>query len=821
MYLLSFDYIALLCPLLFALLSSLYLFLLLNRDFYTRFNYVLLSLFLSAAISGSLLSYYNLTKEDLKKATIANQLSKNRDLITEYRFELIQKDIKADPFFKKFFISPFISQKDVQQRLSYVYFNGYLSKYNVNAIAFNLDGKAIKTADTTELSSFYNLINKNAEDTFSEWLFLIPRENGKNNYLSILPIENNGNVNGTLVIELSPKTYHKENLYPELLIEQQRNLISEYKNRKEYEYGIYKNNYLISQTGGYPFPYFFGAFDAVENFPFQRKVKNFRLNFFEIDKETIVVMSSPKLSVLIPISLFSYLFCFYSVLILLIYLLLQIINYKFGTQNVFAINFTFRNRISIAITSITVASFIIVGIVTIGYFSQLYKVNNTENLVKKQKLVLSSLEYYIEKQTRQEADQLPSNLGTEIASLAEIQGIDINIFSLSGNLMLSSQPGVFGNGLVSKRLNPIAKYYLTELKSERYILTEAIGALIYQSVYVPIRAKNGEAIAFLNLPYFAQKETLRAELSNLMVALVNVYVLLLLISIVLAFIVSSSITSPLANISQKFSMVNLDGKNEPIIWASNDEIGELVQEYNKMILQIEESASIMAQSERESAWREMARQIAHEIKNPLTPMKLGIQHLQRAIKERPQDVNELAAKVSKTMIEQIENLAEIATAFSSFAKMPTANKELVDLLEILQNVVDLFKPNNEDILFFNKPFKNALIFADKNQLISVFNNLIKNALQATEEIPDARVKLEVEIEGTNFKVKIIDNGVGVAADKMNKVFVPNFTTKSSGTGLGLAISKQIVENSKGAIWFESKENKGTTFYVILPQFIEN
>ena len=236
-----------------------------------------------------------------------------------------------------------------------------------------------------------------------------------------------------------------------------------------------------------------------------------------------------------------------------------------------------------------------------------------------------------------------------------------------------------------------------------------------------------------------------------------------------------------------------------------------------MILQIESSASILAQSERESAWREMARQIAHEIKNPLTPMKLGIQHLQRALIEKPEEANELAAKVSKTMIEQIENLAEIATAFSSFAKMPTANKEEVNLIEILQNVMHLFNQNNTTNIFFKQKIDQAIIYADKNQLLSVFNNLIKNAQQATEETDNAKIELFLEESDDYYKIDVVDNGVGIPEDQIHKVFVPNFTTKSSGTGLGLAISKQIIENNKGQISFKSVENKGTTFTVLLPK----
>ena len=360
-------------------------------------------------------------------------------------------------------------------------------------------------------------------------------------------------------------------------------------------------------------------------------------------------------------------------------------------------------------------------------------------------------------------------------------------------------------------------YHLKKLKEERYIQEEAIGDLLYQSVYVPVRLKSGEAIAFLNLPYFAQQETIRDELSKLMVALLNVYVFLLIISILLAFIISNSITQPLAKISNQMALVEFGSKNERIAWESSDEIGALVDEYNKMILQIEESAIALAQSERESAWREMARQIAHEIKNPLTPMKLSIQHLQRAIKNDPERVPELAERVSKTMVEQIDNLSEIATAFSSFAKMPKANKDQVNLLQLIRNIVALFNQNEDLPVKLTTELTEAWVFADKNQLVSVLNNLVKNAQQATEDISNGQIEISIAEKNENYILAVKDNGIGIARSMRNKVFVPNFTTKSSGTGLGLAISKQIVENSQGKIWFESEENKGSTFFVTLPK----
>ena len=823
LYFLNKNYATIISSIIACLILIVFNYLLKNRIYFNKFNFVITSTILFSLLISTLLILYNIEAVDIRKSNIANQLSENRDRIAEFKFEEIQKEIKEDPFFKKFFISPFISQRELQQRLNYIYFGGYMSKYNVNSIAFNIEGKAIKTTDTLTIQHYYDIVNKKAKDTTSEWLFLIPKIGGKNNYLSILPIENNGTISGTLVLELTEKTYQKENLYPELLIEQKTSKIAQYGNENDYESAIYSNNYLVAQSGEYPFPYYLGTFDIELNreYPFSNVENGFRLNFFEIDEQTKVVISTPKISPLIPISTFSYIYCFIIILSILAYLIIRLININETIIPITPIRLTFKNRINLAILSISISSFIIIGIVTIGYFTELYKVNNTDKLIKKQKSVLSSIEYLLNKQNTTTLEQLPSNISTEIASIAEIHGIDINIFNTTGEIVFSSQPSIFGNGLISKKMDPVAKYNLVKLNSERFIQNESINKLQYVSIYVPVRIKTGKAVGVLNLPYFAQEETLRKELSKFMVALVNVYVLLLIISTFIAFLISNSITSPLANISNKLSLINLGKKNESIEWIADDEIGALVKEYNKMIKQIEESAQTLAKSERESAWREMARQIAHEIKNPLTPMKLSIQHLQRALKDNPDNAIPLADKVSKTMVEQIDNLSEIATAFSSFAQMPTANKENVDLIEILQNVVDLFNQNNETQIFFTPTIKNAFVYSDKNQLLSVFNNLIKNAQQATEEKDDAWVKIRIEEKEGKFITSIKDNGEGIPDDRKEKLFVPNFTTKSSGTGLGLAISKQIIVNNNGHIWFQSIENEGATFYVSLPKYKNN
>jgi hypothetical protein len=445
-------------------------------------------------------------------------------------------------------------------------------------------------------------------------------------------------------------------------------------------------------------------------------------------------------------------------------------------------------------------------------------------LQRKEKAILTSIEYYLQenyeflKPDRAAKNSMGEILGLELVKISEIHNIDVNVYDVQGDLATSSQLSIFDNGLISKKMNPVAYQKLAVSNETQFTQVEQVGKLNYTSTYAPIRNKAGTTVAYLNVPYFEKSKTINDEVSSFLITLMNAYVFLLLCATVLAYFISNSITRPLRFISEKLRILNLNKKNEPIQWKSKDEVGSLISEYNKMIAQLERSANMLAKSERESAWREMARQIAHEIKNPLTPMKLSIQYLQRSIDEGNPNVAELAKKVNKTLIEQIDNLSAIAASFSTFAQMPKSQNEAVDLNDILRGVVSLFEKADEVVIEFSTYKENALVYADKNQLISVFNNLIKNAVQSVEEDKVARINVITLEEYGYIKTVIMDNGVGIPINAYEKVFTPNFTTKSSGTGLGLAIVKQMVEGAKGEIWFESEVGSGTSFYVILPYY---
>ncbi|MBL4592872.1 MAG: GHKL domain-containing protein, partial [Flavobacteriales bacterium] len=383
---------------------------------------------------------------------------------------------------------------------------------------------------------------------------------------------------------------------------------------------------------------------------------------------------------------------------------------------------------------------------------------------------------------------------------------DINLYDKTGSLLATSRPEIFERGLVSEQMNPEAFNQIHIHKKSSFTHNENIGGLNYISTYVPFRNEKQKILAYMNLPYFAKQNELENELSSFYTALINIYGLLFLISTIIAVFFANYISEPVRMIKNKISALQLGESYDLLEWESNDEIGALVFEYNKKVLELEKNATLLVKSERESAWREMAKQVAHEIKNPLTPMKLSIQQLQRIAKDNPEDLNERINRTAKTLIEQIDTLTKIANEFSSFAKMPKANAEEFNLIPTIETTIDLYKEEKIAISLVDECNGIANIVADKDQISRVFNNLIKNAIQAIPSTIEGKITVFISQKENNYLIEIKDNGTGIADDKKDKIFVPNFTTKTTGMGLGLAMVKNIVENTNGSIWFETKED---------------
>lgn len=610
-------------------------------------------------------------------------------------------------------------------------------------------------------------------------------------------------------------------VYTELLLDKQ------YKNLQKlhrYDYGIYRSDTLIEEYGK-PYP-------KTINIP-KANVGTFTLLQNNSNRSELKYQSASNLSIIIgrdiggiskPFSLFSYVF----VLLTLAVLIFSGINYYLDALPG-PLNFlrntrpSLRKQFQMWIIGMILMAFLGIGYVTVYHFQNSSEQYLRGRLERKVASALANVSYELKSLHRKGNDNTTTWQNTESRSLSslvpllsDVHQLDVNIYGRNGFLITSSEEDIFRKGLVEPIMGFYAYQELEHLKLEKSSQIERIGDIRYQAAYVPVNDLNGNAIAYMGIPYYAIKRELASDVTAFMSALLNVYVFMLLITGGLAIFIANNVTKALSELSAGIQRLRL-GYNEPIEWKRNDEIGDLVQAYNSALKKIEESSRLLAQSEREGAWREMAKQVAHEIKNPLTPMKLSIQYLQHAKTNGVQDINELIQRVSETLVEQIEALSKIATEFSSFAKMPKAENSLFSLNELARSVHTLFANERLDMqISLYLPDKEFVVYADRNQLTRVLNNLFKNAIQA---IPDERpgvIEVSLRQDKNVVVLEVSDNGSGIPEDIREKVFVPNFSTKSSGTGLGLAICKNIVETAGGQIHFQTETGIGTTFFVELP-----
>ena len=521
-----------------------------------------------------------------------------------------------------------------------------------------------------------------------------------------------------------------------------------------------------------------------------------------------IVISRKDPNFLDYITSFSYLFSFYGLLLLPLL-------FRMGSSG------SSRRTLNLAMKiQIVLISLVFISLLAFGWSSGIFvsnQYNQYTNDVIREKL--SSVETEVRAKLGN-YDQLFIDVNGSMAQyylqkFARVFFTDINLYDANGYLLATSRPKVFNQGLISEQMNPEAFKNMKYAQKSEFVHRENIGNLVYSSAYKPFYNNNGKKLAFINLQHFGQQSEFENQIQKFLVAIVNVFILLLAVSIILAIFISNWLTAPLRILQESFSSVRFGIHNEPILYNKQDEIGALVKDYNSKLEELEFTAQQLARSERESAWREMAKQVAHEIKNPLTPMKLSVQQLLRTYNPKDTKMEEKFQRVAASIIEQIEALTNIANEFSSFAKMPVPMESRIELTALIKSVVEVFSlEGHSDIELFCD--EKIFINADKDQMIRVFNNLIKNATQAIPQHQEGQISIQIQRIENKVKIAVSDNGIGIEKSKWNKLFVPYFTTKSTGTGLGLAMVKQILESHQGVIDFETHPGEGTTFYVELP-----
>ncbi|MBV1922673.1 MAG: GHKL domain-containing protein [Flavobacteriaceae bacterium] len=476
-----------------------------------------------------------------------------------------------------------------------------------------------------------------------------------------------------------------------------------------------------------------------------------------------------------------------------------------------------RLRIFLSMILLVIGASILIAVVTIFQYREEAEDYHGKRLLRKEATIRKNIDYIIKTTTYPvETDKIPLIFKDKIYEIKDIHNLEIYLYDLEGKLLKTSKASFVKdttkNSISSKALNG-----LKQSSSKSFVEQFEENKTGFRSSYTYITDRHFKPLAILNLPYIEDDEFINKELKENLIRLGYAYLFMLLIAIILSYFLSKYITKSLNTISEKITETRLNKRNQKIIIDdTSEEITTLVSAYNGMIDELENSAAQLASNEREAAWREMAKQVAHEIKNPLTPMRLTVQSFHRKFEPNDPDIHKKMTEYSNTLIQQIDTMSSIASAFSTYAQMPAQQDETLNVVKIIKLALDIF---NEGYINFYSEEKEIIANFDRTQLIRVITNLVKNSIQAINEEQPENPKIEVSVisENENVSITVMDNGIGVSQENVDKVFEPKFTTKTSGMGLGLAMVKKIVETYGGTISFKTSNEDGTTFKVSFPK----
>lgn len=473
-----------------------------------------------------------------------------------------------------------------------------------------------------------------------------------------------------------------------------------------------------------------------------------------------------------------------------------------------------QNRVFLSMILLILITSVLIATVTIIQYNEQAEEYNTGRLLRKERAIVHHFGVDISNTTYQvETSELKAIFKSKIFEISKIHNLEIGIYDLKGNFLVSSNRD-FIKDTVKREISINTLSKLDE-GTHRYVEREQKEGKEFQSLYTYLYDGKAKPIGIIHLPYLEDSSENDRELKEFLSRLGLGFLVMFLVGLAFAYFISSYITRSLKTVSDKMSETRLHKRNKKIVLKeASKEIHNLVDSYNSMVDDLEESAVKLAQSEREQAWREMAKQVAHEIKNPLTPMRLTVQSFERKFDPSDPEIFQKLNEYSKTLIQQIDVMSSIASAFSDFAKMPTAKREEINVVAIVKHATEIFV---EPYISFYSDAKVIMANLDKMQITRVVTNLVKNAIQAIGETKNPSVEIKVSQEENNVIITVADNGKGISDETKDKVFEPKFTTKTSGMGLGLPMIKNIIEAYNGTISFTSIENKGTVFTVIIPK----
>lgn len=743
--------------------------------------------------------FINQKKNCLKYSVLAENIYINgnieNDNMAEILLEELDSQLSTDPKLKAITIQPDSIIK-LNEYLNNNYLRGFWNKYDMR----------LNVQDNGSLTKFQydKLLNQNGILIKNTHFYSIPASFNTMTYLGCYPTQSSENDSIKVYLEFYPRKNFKSYSFPDLLIVNNTDI----QTKLQIAVAKYHNQELVYASLPTLFPQ---RLDSLLTYKSKHYVVDYnakKLYLYQPDKADQIAITQ-----LVQTKLVDYIY--YFLYTLLIYSLIcwcvvwLYLKYKLKSQ----IRYSLTTKFQLVFIVLLILSFFGIFYVSVNYIQKKYEEEQILHIDNKKNYIQKALQeiYFWNTDLSMIARQ---KLNFDLQELSYIYQTDIHVYDIHGELVGSSQPLIFNKGLISRQMSPSPYFKNVSNVNQK----EHIGSLKYLTGYTDFLNGDYLQIGYIAVPQFMSQEETQREIEGFLSVIIHIYLIIIVLAVLLSLFIGRQLSAPMKLIESKLRQMRFGHRNEKIDYKLNDEIGQLVNQYNKTVDELEKSASLLAQSERELAWKTMARQIAHEINNPLTPMKLTIQQLQRTKKMDDQNFDTYFEKSTQTLIEQIDNLSRIAGTFSNFARMPEAQFSRVDLAAKVYSTVQLYVHNQEHIkLNFIGEREGIYILADAEQLSQVFNNLLKNAIQSIPYNQIGVVNVSIEANKEEVTVKIEDNGCGIPSDIAEKLFTPNFTTKNTGMGLGLTITKNIVEITGGSITFVQNESEGTTFFVVFPR----
>jgi len=794
----------------------------LKRFSYTTFLYFFLSIIV-LSVQGSLsISRFVQEKTIEDQFRYGSNFLVDRDILGEYLLNEAAKRISSDPFIQSRMATPFLAKSGVRQKVYQVYLNAYFDRYDVQVYLYNASGEPHDNIARLNFADLINEFQKEANKTNYEGVYFIESTNleAAKRYLTIVPIEQYGSNQskrtdgfggqvGFVVLDLSLKKLIPQNVFPELLVDNQ--FFNYYKNA-DFSYAFFLKETLIGSSGAYNYERDFNPELLGKGSLYKTGVaeNGFTHIGLEDDLGRIAVVSAPNYKWFSILANFSFLFVLGLILILLLLIFFGIVSWQRGER------LNYAARIQVYVYLAFLLPLIAVSITTLSLISRSEESELKKEYLNKSKIIGDRLSNELDANTKREEDT-KTDFDSQLLNLTKLANLDASVFSTNGKLISSSQPLIYQNQLVSNLIDKKAWSRIVEGKETSFVENDAIGKLTFNTSYSALKSQeSGKLIGILSIPFFDSEHSLEKTQISVLVNILVVFVIVFLLFSLISFFIVNSLTFPLRFITRTLGKTTFSGENKPLAWKSNDEIGLMVKEYNRMIENLTLSKIELSRTEKESAWREIAKQIAHEINNPLTPMKLALQRMELAQLNGTLSKEE-TDKTLKTLLAQVDILNQIASSFSAFARMPAPILQRMDIYMILKRVVDLHSADSTCTIELHSA-EAIYILGDEQLLTRVFSNIMLNAQQSIDQGKYGVVNVITKINDSSCIISISDNGNGIEEDLIEKVFLPHFSTKKPGSGIGLAIAKQGIERSGGEIWFESKVGQGTTFYIKLPLY---